>query len=302
MKNLKILVFVSVFCFVQMQLFSQKHELGISIGAANFLGDLGGANHIGVPFLQDVEPTLFRPAGGVFYRYNMKKVVSFEANIMATQLRGDDKLISDGPVYSDFWYRRYRNLNFKTFVASISANVQLDILRYKNSYRSHSYWTPFVGAGIGLFFMDPKARYNGSWVRLQPLGTEGQGLAGHRKKYSLIQPNFPLTLGIKYQYNKHWKFELSCVHHITLTDYIDDVSTVYVDPAELYANYDADKAALIASLSKRSSELDKDNLYTQVTSPGQQRGNPARKDSYFMILLKISYVFGTSHYDYNCFK
>jgi nucleoside-diphosphate-sugar epimerase len=47
---------------------------------------------------------------------------------------------------------------------------------------------------------------------------------------------------------------------------------------------------------------DKDNLYGNVTAPGQQRGNPNNKDSYFMVLFKISYVFGTSHYDYNCFK
>jgi hypothetical protein len=302
MKTLIPYLFVLGSLFVQQSLQAQKHEVGLVFGAANFLGDLGGANHIGVPFLQDVEPTLFRPAGGFFYKYNLKKVVSFEVNVLATQVRGDDKLVSDGPVYSAYWYRHYRNLNFKSLIASVSFNMQIDLLRYKNTYKNHTYWTPFVGIGVGLFYMDPKASINGDWIRLQPLGTEGQGLPGHRQPYSLIQPNFPLTIGVKYQYNKHWKFELSCIHHLTLTDYIDDVSTNYVDPAELYAHYDNSKAALIYALSKRSSELDPDNLYGTITSPGEQRGNPKNKDSYFMVIFKVSYVFGTSHYDYNCFK
>lgn len=302
MKTLRVTFIVNLFCCLSFLLQSQNHELGISLGTSNFLGDLGGANHIGVPFLEDVEPTLFRPAGGVFYRYNMKRVLSFEANFLATELRGDDKLIGNGPVFSDFWFRHYRNLNFKSFIASISVNVQLDLFRYKTKYKNHTYWTPFIGAGVGLFYMNPKANLGNGWISLQPLGTEGQGLPGHQKIYSRIQPNFPISFGIKYQYNKHWKLELSCVHHITLTDYIDDVSTVYVDPIELNANYDKEKAALVASIARRSVELDKDNLYGNVTAPGQQRGNPNNKDSYFMVLFKISYVFGTSHYDYNCFK
>ena len=43
-----------------------SHEVGIAIGAANFLGDLGGANKIGTPFLRDIEPRLFRPDINVF--------------------------------------------------------------------------------------------------------------------------------------------------------------------------------------------------------------------------------------------
>lgn len=277
--------------------YAQKHELGISLGAANFLGDLGGSKGKARVFMVDLEPLCFRPAGGIFYRYNFKKVVSLNVNLYATELTGDDKLTDPGPVYSDEWFRKYRNLNFRSPVVELEFMVEADLLRYKDRYATHSYWTPYVGAGIGMFFMDPRSKEG---VRLQPLGTEGQGLPGHRLRYSLIQPNFPVSLGIKYQYNEHWKFSLEYLHHFTLTDYIDDVSTDYVDPAELYANYDAKTASLIYGLSRRSQELDPDNQYGNITGPGMQRGNPRFKDEYFMILFKASYVFRSKR-EYDCF-
>ena len=69
-----------------------SHELGIGIGAANFLGDLGGFNKIGTPFLKDVEPKLFRPDLNVFYRYNINYHFAAKANIMFTRLQGRDNL------------------------------------------------------------------------------------------------------------------------------------------------------------------------------------------------------------------
>ena len=298
--------FILIICYICFQLsyisaFSQKHEIGIGLGVGNFLGDLGGANSIGTPFLKDVEPKAFRPAVSLFYQYNFKKFLSINISLSGTEVVGNDKWVS-GTRPSPYWTRNYRNLSFKSPIISLAVMANFDLLRYKTSYFSHSFFTPFIGAGIGLFYMNPKALYKGSWVALQPLGTEGQGLPGHRPKYSLIQPNFPVSIGFKYQYNKHWKFTLECIHNFTLTDYIDDVSTTYINPAELSANYSPDKAALIYALSRRSLELDPDNTYGSITGIGQQRGNAKNKDSYFMLLFKISYVFGSKRYDYNCFK
>lgn len=297
----KICLIATCITLIGSGLVAQKHEIGIGIGVSNFLGDLGGANDIGTPFLRDVEAKAFRPAGSIFYQYNFKRFISINVSLAAGELRGDDKWLSD-VMPSKFWSRHYRNLNFKSPFVELTLMAHFDLLRYKKIYKSHSYFTPFIGAGIGIFYMNPKANYNGAWIPLQPLGTEGQGLPGHRAKYSLIQPNFPISIGFKYQYNKHWKFTLECIHHITLTDYIDDVSTSYVNPTELYNNYSPEQASLIYALSRRSIELDPDNTYGAMTAPGQQRGDPKDKDSYFMVLFKVSYVFGTKRYDYNCFK
>lgn len=297
----KIIFFCACISMIPAESIAQKHELGIGIGVSNYLGDLGGANDIGTPFLRDLEAKAFRPAASIYYQYNFKRFFAISVNLAACEVTGNDKWVS-GEMPSRYWPRHYRNLSFKSPIIELTAMAHFDLLRYKKIYRSHSYFTPFIGGGIGVFYMNPKANYDGAWIALQPLGTEGQGLPGHRAKYSRIQVNFPISFGFKYQYNKHWKFSLEMMHHFTLTDYLDDVSTVYVDPAELQTNYSAEHAALIYALGRRSSELDPDNTYGSITAPGQQRGDPKDKDSYFHILFKVSYVFGTKRYDYNCFK
>lgn len=292
-------VIVCVICIQHIN--AQKHEAGIALGVSNFLGDLGGANDIGTPFLKDVEVKAFRPAASLFYQYNAPKFFSVNIALSYTQVTGNDKWVGSERS-TKYWSRHYRNLNFTSPIVELTAMAHFDILRYKKVYKNRSYITPFLGAGVGIFYMNPKTDFGGAKIALQPLGTEGQGLPGYRPKYSRIQPNFPLSGGIKYQYNKHWKFTLECIHHITLTDYIDDVSTVYVDPADLYAHYSPELAAHIYHVGRRSPEVDPDNLYGNTTAPGQQRGDPKHKDSYFFLLFKISYVFGTKRYDYNCFK
>lgn len=294
MKRISVLFIVFALCTKS---YAQKHELGGSLGASNFLGDLGGANKIGTTFLIDLEPKLFMPAGGIFYRYNFKKFAAIRVELLATELKGDDKLTNPAPELSASWFRTYRNLNFRSPIAELLVMGEFDILRYKDRYFSHSYWTPFVAAGVGGFFMDPRT-LDGN-VRLQPLGTEGQGLPGYKPKYSLIQPVFPVSLGVKYQLNKHWKFSVEYMHHFTITDYIDDVSGQYVSLSEWQNAYDPGTASHVYALSRRSQELDPDNTYGYITAPGQQRGDPRNKDQYFMILFKASYVFG-SGYDYNC--
>ena len=58
--------------------------------------------------------------------------------------------------------------------------------------------------GINYMHMDPKAQYNGEWISLQPLGTEGQETSfNSQKKYSLHQIVLPFGIGIKVNLSHH---------------------------------------------------------------------------------------------------
>ena len=51
---------------------------------------------------------------------------------------------------------------------------------------------------MGAFNFNPKAEYNGDFVELQPLGTEGQGSAlNSSKKYARTQFTMPIGLGFR---------------------------------------------------------------------------------------------------------
>ena len=69
----------------------------------------------------------------------------------------------------------------------------------------------------------------------KPLSTEGQGLADFpgQKPYHLTQFALPFGIGLRYALsdNVHIGFELS--DRKTFTDYLDDVSSHYVDHEQL---------------------------------------------------------------------
>ena len=167
--------------------------------------------------------------------------------------------------------------------------------------RRSNKWSPFVSAGVGLFHFNPKAQLNGEWVRLQPLGTEGQGLSSifpERKLYSLLQPNVQLGAGVKFMLNQDLFLNFEINHRYTPTDYLDDVSTTYVDPEIFIENYGFDQQLLdqVLNLNRRSNLIDPEEAAGYITAPGEQRGNPANNDGYFSMIFALSYDLGGRYY------
>ncbi|MBK8685670.1 MAG: hypothetical protein IPN26_12115 [Bacteroidetes bacterium] len=80
-----------------------------------------------------------------------------------------------------------------------------------------------------MYYFNPKAELNGSWIALKNLDTEGQGTARYkRKNYSRVQANMPFGFGIKAAMSKT-SIDLKWGLRKTWTDYLNDVSTTYPD-------------------------------------------------------------------------
>jgi hypothetical protein len=71
------------------------------------------------------------------------------------------------------------------------------------------------------------------------------------------------------------------------TDYLDDVSTEYIDQTVFARHLSGDVLNNALLLNDRQAELDP----THVTKAGWQRGNSAKNDSYFTFNLKMSVIF-----------
>ncbi|HIA13207.1 MAG TPA: hypothetical protein EYN69_14245, partial [Flavobacteriales bacterium] len=84
-----------------------------------------------------------------------------------------------------------------------------------------------------MFWHNPKAKYQGKWEALQPLGTEGQGVILGLKQYNRVQAQLSSGLGFYYTFKRKWRLGWELGTRWTFTDYLDDVSTRYVDPALL---------------------------------------------------------------------
>lgn len=277
------------------QRFQPSHSVGFSTGVSTFLGDLGGSRNIGRGFVYDLDIQVTRPAISVFYKYNANYFVSFKGELAYTQLTGNDAF-SPAVMFVDGGYpRRYRNLQFTSPVISLAGMVELNLYKYEAGNSDAFKFAPFIGIGGGGFWFDPRTTdpLTGEKVRLQPLGTEGQGIPGYGERYNLIQPQLMGSVGLKFNAGRALAMTFEVVYHHTFTDYIDDVSTKFVDPMLFYNYYDAQTAAQMARLHNRAPELGfTDPRLSMITTPGEIRGDDTDKDQFFRVQASFVFLLG----------
>lgn len=235
-------------------------EIGLMLGAMNYIGDLNSQSMLGK----------VNPAASAIFRYDFHSRWAVQFGIAYGNVEGGNP--------DDI---ELRNLSFRSHVIEGSLTVQFNFVPYQNGAYAQRF-TPYMFAGIGVFGFNPKAMYNGSWYELQPLCTEGQGLAQFpdRKPYSLVQLCVPFGLGLKCRIGKYFTVGAEYGFRKTWTDYLDDVSTTYVDAALLSSNTEA----MAAILSDRSGEYELDHAYPA----GTQRGDDSLNDWYAFFGLSIT--------------
>ena len=145
-----------------------------------------------------------------------------------------------------------------------------------------------VFVGVGVFYFNPKADFQGQTYNLRDYHTEGQGYVPTRKNYSTFQLCIPLGIGFKYTIDRQWGLGLEFGIRKTFTDYIDDVSTTYIDLSQYQTGDQYDVGQFLSNPSDRS-----DPAAANTTAPGQQRGDPRYKDSYMFAIFSVNYKIKT---------
>ena len=266
-------------------------ELGGSIGVMNCLTDLGGNKGIGKKFVKDLNFGKTKFAGSVYLSALYKNMIAVRLEATFGQVSADDKVLEK--VAPSTFGRYERNLNFKSKITDLMLGIEIHPLFIFNKYdeeKDPPRLSPYLLTGVGFFSFKPQTTLNGKTIDLQPLSTEGQGFAEYpnRKPYKLNQINIPLGVGIKYELSSTLNVRAEFVYRKLNTDYLDDVSTEYIDP-NLYANYfTGAKLTNALLLNDRQYEL----MPSHVTNSGDQRGNPKNNDAYFTFNVKIGYNFG----------
>lgn len=259
-------------------------EARLGIGTSNTLSELGGANRIGTHFYRDYEFVMTRPALHLGVRYYIPESRwAGTFNIVYARVAGRDNLTKDP-------YRENRNLNFRSYILEFSVQgeyyfrkkqtgARYSIREVVGAKQVNMDW--YLFAGIGGFWFNPKGQYNGNWYALQPLHTEGQTLLPTRKAYHRFTGCVPIGLGGKYGINNQISVGFEAGFRYTFTDYLDDVSSTYVDPAVLLGG---PKGQLSANLADPSL-----GTIPGQTTVGEQRGDPRHKDVYMMLLFNVNY-------------
>ena len=161
----------------------------------------------------------------------------------------------------------YNNLSFRSLNPDIWAGIQWDFWRDDN--RNHVI-IPYVLAGLGLTYLTPKTTYKGQTISLAPLHTEGIA-------YNRLPLIIRYGLGVPIAANERFKWHFEGTYTHVLSDYVDDVSTVYPDRTGM--------EPLAAALSDRRPELGQ-----SPNTVGAIRGNSNRRDGYVVLSVRLIFV------------
>lgn len=179
--------------------------------------------------------------------------------------------------------RWQRNLSFRTHISEVQVGGVYEFLEdksFRQRWKRDIHISPMVFAGVSGMYMNPTTYYQGDWIKLQPLGTEGQYVEGNdTKPYSRFQFAVPAGFGLTVRLPSHVAIWAEVGYRKTFTDYLDDVSTTYPNSADLVAA----SGQMAGILSDRSAEQ------FPIGSP---RGNPTAKDAFLFCSFGVGYFLG----------
>ena len=282
---------------------------GFGVGTSSYFGDFA-------PYRTPLASTfkMMRWSIGGNYTRHFTPRLAARASFIYARIAGDDYIMNRSEKHeSNIFYAR--NLHFRNDLKEFSVQGIYKLTPDNRSYDRRPQFGAYLFAGIALTAHNPKAldSLNGDWVKLQPLGTEGQGNEGYAKPYSLVQFAIPIGIGVRYKINSKLDISAELGFRKTFTDYLDDAHGAYADPAlfadnptalalsnrttERYAarkgadRTEALKKFLVVNYSLETNDPLAALPTTGFGAPGTDRGNsPSYTDNYLFGMIHINYM------------
>lgn len=278
----------------------KKHRytsIGVAINAMNYVGELDpGPSFIspGIKFT--------RPNFAVTYTKRIAPRYSLRGAVSWGRIKGND--YDNASFANKDINRKFRNLSFRSSILEVKADFVIDLWENRGRHTKRPDYTPYFFGGLAYFHMNPKTKYEGRWVELEPLQLEGTS-------FSLHQISIPVGLGFRYKLGKQWDLAFEMGWRFTLTDYMDGVSKNYVDKStfgdnqvaidlsdrsgELFGNEDIGPAVLQQGTEENPTGFAPDPYNTSgyrilgYGSPGDKRGD-SNRDWYIVTGFHLNYI------------
>ncbi|MBL7744377.1 MAG: outer membrane beta-barrel protein [Chitinophagaceae bacterium] len=259
---LLLLICANTITWSQDEEFSKMPYLSFFTGLVNYQGDL---NPNSFTFGRS------KFTAGASVRIPLSRWFTARAGFNIGSLEAADRYNRD--------YLKPRNLSFFTSVKEVFAALELNLLNIDKSR-----FTPYFYGGIAVFHFNPWAYDNGGEkIYLQPLSTEGQGILDFptQKTYKLTQFALPFGAGLKYAVSNNVHVGIEFSQRKTFTDYLDDVSSFYVDRDKLLAA----KGSKAVEMAFRG--LSSPAASAPYPAHGEQRGTPSEMDWYYFTGINL---------------
>jgi hypothetical protein len=248
----------------------QYNSVGVTLTAMNYFGDI--TPEPSIPSLR-FGATRWNFGGTFTHRFTPR--ISARAGLTYGQITGDDSKAADQND-SEGRYRYNRNMNFRNNIAELSAVGIFDLIPNRNNYIKRPDLVPYLLAGVAGYVGNPKGKYtDGNFVELQPLRTEGVA-------YNRAGIAIPFGAGARYKLNKSFDLGFEIIFRKTFSDYLDDVSTVYVDKSKLSPG--------AGQYFGGGNVISTDGEFTNFNGPGIQRGKSNEDDWYVTAGFTVNYI------------
>jgi len=232
-------------------------------GFSNYIGDM------------QTSPYTTKQSNGSFgagIQYDLTRHFSLLTNLTYGRISAADGYSSQADL-------RARNLNFESHITEWNLLAEYNLLDL-----SEHKLTPYLFAGVAIFHFNPYSYdTTGKKVYLRPLSTEGEGLTQYpgRRPYALTQLAIPFGGGIKFRISDGVTLAYEIGMRKTFTDYLDDLSTTYVDQATLLAA----RGPEAVEMAYRGNEIKNGGTYPP---DGTIRGGHKWKDWYYVSGLRVT--------------
>jgi len=258
-------------------------EVGPHVGLSYYMGDLNPTLPFAMSKLQ---------YGGVV-RFNYNNRWTFRFDYARATVTADDTKLN---------WRPERGLNFTSKINDFSLVAEFNFIEYYTGNPKKNV-SPYIFGGISVFQYTAYATVGEQLVDLSDHATEGPvdpNAKWYNKMFGKTSPigvSIPFGMGVKFALSRHMAGTIEWRMQKTLTDYLDDVATVY--PAD-------DQHATVVV----------DGLYFDLTDPtatpsgipvdahgnptsvpngkykaDQQRGNSSYNDWFGMARVSLTWKF-----------
>ncbi len=287
-----------IFAFTTENLFGQyKFEYGFSLGTMNYEGDIGS----GASILNN-KTSKSNPTASFHIGYIPAEFITLRASATLGAIQASDSwLVGTSP---SIVAKKTRDQHFKSSILELAllAEIYPTVLFSNNPSEVKGKFRPYLLLGFGGFHFNPKGLYlspdgTEQWIDLKPLRTEGQGMPNHpdRKEYSLNQTNIPFGIGLKYFISYRLSIGFELLNRKTKTDYLDDVSTRYIDNQDFYTFFGlTSPIAPIAAQMANKPAFKNGGNHSSGYDVGELRGSPKYNDYYYSSTIKVTYRFGAN--------
>ncbi len=318
LKTLMLCAIMFALCDVNHAQAQYDLDYGLAFGTGHYLGDVGGKAATRQDFFYDLHFNSSRFSSHAFVRYRLNKYITLRGQIGTTMIGEDDaKSVALG--------RAMRNVHFRNFVNELSARGEFHF--YTNPHifskvgKFHLGLQAYALAGLTGFSHAPQAKLDRDAAEFHFLSgriTTEPNLFDYDRWYDLRSEQteidtygklglaLPLGLGTMVTINNDIRVGLEFVWNLTTSDFLDDVSRTYNNPAlmsdlGIVLSCPA-SAELYAQL--HGSPRDGDDTYATIDGPWgyrtpsegvpeRIRGNPDKNDTYGSLQLTVAKVIQT---------